>query len=166
MVGFTQEEATAFWKRAEINEDPVICWRWKPASSERWYGQVYHKGKHYGAHRVAWSLFFDEPIPAGQFVCHSCDHRWCVNPFHLWLGTARDNIRDAVAKHRFHTLFGMNGRYAPRPPVRSHCSRGHPLSDENLAIRIRLRRGRPITERTCRICNRARQRSSKGSGSV
>ena len=50
------------------------------------------------AHRAAWVLFRSE-IPAGSWVLHKCDVPHCVNPGHLYLGNARDNVRDRAARN-------------------------------------------------------------------
>ena len=39
-------------------------------------------------------------IPKGMVICHSCDHSWCVNLAHLWLGTVKQNNDDKVRKGR------------------------------------------------------------------
>jgi hypothetical protein len=82
------------------------CWIWTGDLSTPGYGRMslpiepgQKRPRMDGAHRIAWRLFRG-PIPDGAFVLHRCDVRRCVNPDHLFLGTAGDNTNDMASKHR------------------------------------------------------------------
>lgn len=51
------------------------------------------------AHRASYALF-NGPIPEGLMVLHSCDVRACIKPTHLFVGTGKDNMQDAMRKGR------------------------------------------------------------------
>jgi len=51
------------------------------------------------AHRLSYMVNVGE-IPDGLMVCHTCDNRKCINPEHLFCGTAKDNAQDMIAKDR------------------------------------------------------------------
>lgn len=36
-------------------------------------------------------------VPPWLHICHTCDNRGCVNPFHVYLGTPYDNTQDSIA---------------------------------------------------------------------
>lgn len=117
--------------RARSTPDPNTgCWRWSGRTDAGGYGVFYwgpNGRAHRRAHRVSYAAFVGDP--GDLHVCHRCDNPGCVNPEHLWLGTAKDNHRDKVAK----------GRSNPR------CGEQHPsvkLSKADaLAIRARCAAG-------------------------
>lgn len=90
------------------------CWEWQGTRSSTGYGVMHWDGRLTGAHRIAWTLIHEEPIPDGLVVRHTCDNRPCVRPDHLLIGTRADNSRDMVER-------GRSTR-------KTHCKRGHDLS--------------------------------------
>jgi len=50
-------------------------------------------------HRMVY-IHYNDPIPQGLVVMHSCDNRACVNIKHLSLGTVADNNFDMMKKGR------------------------------------------------------------------
>ena len=55
--------------------------------------------KDYLAHRISYVIAYSN-LPSHLKVCHDCDNKLCVNPYHLFLGTQKDNIQDMLSKGR------------------------------------------------------------------
>lgn len=88
-----------FWRHVERGDG---CWLWTGNHNQKGYGQL-RLGRTGGAistHRFSWALH-NGPIPNGLFVLHHCDNPSCVNPAHLYVGTQRDNVRDAINRGRW-----------------------------------------------------------------
>lgn len=86
-----------FWSRIEKTES---CWIWKGSTNGRGYGHFRYDGKLRYTHRLAYTYCVG-PIPGGLLVLHKCDNPPCCNPGHLFLGSHKDNIQDAIQKGRF-----------------------------------------------------------------
>lgn len=95
-----------------IEIDPVTgCHNWTGRPGQDGYGKLKRNGKYWRAHRWFYAQK-NGPIPDGLLVCHSCDNRLCVNHEHLFLGTAKDNARDCIAKGRKPAMRGTKNGHA------------------------------------------------------
>lgn len=135
-------EDVKFWRKVVIAESG--CWEWI-GGKLRGYGQFTvlespNKWRCFKAHRWAYEYCRGQ-IPEGLCIDHLCRNRSCVNPWHMEVVTIKENTL------RGYGITAQNAR-------KVNCPKGHPLSGENLKIRV----GRG---RICRICFRASNRRRK-----
>jgi HNH endonuclease len=84
---------------SQYSVDENGCWNWSKGCDKDGYGKVTHNYQDLRAHRVSYEHHIG-PIPDGLFVLHNCDNPPCINPAHLYAGTAQKNIDDKVARDR------------------------------------------------------------------
>jgi hypothetical protein len=128
-----------FWLKTKIVGD---CWEWTGSRSGSGYGRIKINGRLEQAHRVAFAL--TEIGALGLELDHVCRNRRCVNPAHLEAVSRRENILRGTSPTAINA-------------AKTHCSRGHELSDENVS----MVRSRGARVRQCRECNKAKQRKRR-----
>lgn len=130
-----------FW--AKVGKlGPDECWLWSGSLNLKGYGYLVVGSRTNGrsnmlAHRLSYEIH-NGSIPTGSLICHKCDVPACVNPAHLFMGTQKDNMSDALRK----------GRMYFHNEHKTHCHKGHPFSEQNTQI--------TNGTRVCALCNRAR----------
>lgn len=108
MIQLTNRQIYRFWANVDVGSVDE-CWMWTGykqtpcKTGEAGYGRyrlMRDRIRHvFRTHRLSWILH-NGRIPDRMQVLHTCDVRLCVNPKHLFLGTAHDNVRDMLAKRR------------------------------------------------------------------
>lgn len=93
-----------FYRKVDNVGDGALCWIWNASLTRGGYGQIRVKKKNgrwtmARAHRVSWELHYGK-IPKKLKVLHRCDNPRCISPYHLFLGTTKDNYNDMKEKGR------------------------------------------------------------------
>jgi hypothetical protein len=103
-----------FEKKYSI-EPNTGCWLWTGMLHRQGYGFIAALRKSdqkvimSTAHRISYRLYCG-PITKPN-INHTCHNPGCVSPYHLYAGTQKDNVQDAVRNGSFS---GPRGRYKPR----------------------------------------------------
>lgn len=105
-------DASRFWSKVDRRADG--CWTWTSQRDASGYGLFWIGGRTRRAHRIAF-LLGGGTLTEGFCVLHRCDNPPCVRPDHLFLGTQRDNLRDAVRKGRRHPALYHLGHFKAHP---------------------------------------------------
>ncbi len=87
-----------FWKKVDIKSHQG-CWIWMGYKDKKGYGKFWFNKQTHLAHRLVYKMCVND-IPLKKCVLHSCDNPSCCNPYHLFLGTQADNVKDMYLKHR------------------------------------------------------------------
>jgi len=98
-------------------DESIGCLEWSGHRNKHGYGRLRVGGRKVLAHRAAYAEWVG-PIPDGMLVCHKCDNRSCINPEHLFVGTDKDNVQDAIRKDRIDPVQRAKERWEKCPTLR------------------------------------------------
>lgn len=113
------------------------CWTWQGDHDRYGYGRLSVAGHKQKAHCLSYELAYG-PIPGDLEIDHLCRNTGCVRPDHL----------EAVS-HRINCLRGVGSSAVHAR--QTCCLKGHPFDLVNTSFG-------PDGARTCRTCNRDRER--------
>jgi hypothetical protein len=100
-----------FWSKTKRNEE-TGCLEWtaalkKPSARDfrtggqsLQHGQFHYEGRTELAHRVSVALTTGIPVRELPYISHSCDNPKCVEPLHLEMSSASQNLQEAWDRGR------------------------------------------------------------------
>ncbi len=108
-----------FMKNVSPTPTDTGCRLWIGYRNKQGYGRLWFEGGFRQAHALAALAYYGPPPPDCYATCHKCDKPACVNPAHLFYGTARDNALDCVAKgrHGYQRNIEAHSRRLSKPVV-------------------------------------------------
>ena len=110
---YTHKERIAkLWQRVRI-EGLLDCWEFQGGRYAFGFGKILDViGRVVSVHRFVWTLV-NGVIPKGLCVLHKCDNPPCCNPYHLYLGTKKDNAKDRSERNPYF-IAGIKGENNPQ----------------------------------------------------
>lgn len=130
---------------AKIKVADTGCWLWQGFKGHTGYSQIPYRGQTLNGHRTMYVVHHGVTLETEQYVLHRCDVRDCVNPAHLWIGTAKDNNNDCAKKGRHYEA------------MRTECPKGHPYDAGNTRWIPTKKPGGFARE--CKACTRLRMQT-------
>lgn len=88
-----------FWRFVDRSAGPDACWPWT-GHLVAGYGAFSVKSRHVRAHRWLLARTLGRELRPDEQANHRCDNPPCVNPAHLYVGSASDNTADMMARGR------------------------------------------------------------------
>lgn len=81
-------------------EKTETCWNWLGYKTHTGRGKIKLWMLEHTVPRVMYA-YHHKKDPGSWYVLHTCHRPICVNPDHLYLGTAKDNMQDCISSGRF-----------------------------------------------------------------
>ena len=119
-------------KRTEIHPTSN-CWLWTGSKNHpNGHGEIRITSKHgykkkFYVHRLSAWIYYDYDLFNDErqvnHIDSLCQFKYCWNPDHIYLGTAKTNSFDAI----------QSGKWTPGlyQTLKTHCPKGHEYTEEN-----------------------------------